>query len=231
MKKFTIIILVFLICFTSNIFGQNIYGITGLIKTPNAYTIEDGKADFAIQLYDDIFRTFDKEQTTILSQSINIGFLSRLEVGVRLVGYPSREGKAHDRNLNFKYIILKEKKFIPQISFGCQDIVGTRIYNSTYLVFSKNIAISKSIKLIPSMGYGSKISDEIFSTDSYDHRLIGIFGNFEIAYKKWISGMFEYDGNYYNYGIRCTPFKFISIITYMNDLKYFGGILNIMIKI
>ena len=231
MKNFTLIISIVLICFTFNLNGQNIYGYTGLIKTPNAYTIEDGKANLAIQLYDDIYRTFDKEKTTILSQSINIGFLSRLEVGVRLVSYPSRSGKGHDRILNFKLVLFKEKNYIPQISFGCQDVVGTRIYNSTYMVLSKNIAFSKDFHFIPSLGYGSKISDKIFFDDSYDHRLVGVFGNAEISYKDWISGMLEYDGNYYNFGIRCSPFKFISITTYMNDIKYFGGIINLSLKI
>ena len=59
-----------------------------MIKTPSAYTIKSGDAFIATQLYEDYYQSYDPVKSTIWSFSANVGFLSRMEIGIRLINYP-----------------------------------------------------------------------------------------------------------------------------------------------
>jgi hypothetical protein len=212
--------------FTSAI-SQNVYGISGLIQTPSAYTVGDGKAFVSACLYDDHYKTNDQKRNLFWTQSINIGFLSRLELGIRLVSYPDLEGSGHDRNLNFKLVAFKEKKYMPQIAIGIQDATGTCRYNNTYLVLSKTISLNDKFEFCPSMGFGTKLSVDIFGEEAGDYRLQGFFGGTRINYTRYISLMAEYHELGFDCGIQIRPFKWLFLKAFVNNDSYWGGMLGL----
>jgi hypothetical protein len=196
--------LLFLFCTNSK--GQTIYGVTGIIKTPNAYIVDTGKSIIGIAYFKDYHNKLDElfEQWTV---NFNIGFHSRFELGARLAIFPGISGDSpiydvsFDRIFSGKFILFKEKDLFAQISIGMQDIVGTRFHNSTYFVASKNIQIKKSFNILLNLGYGSKLNDLIFG-DAGNHHFLGFFGGTEIGFKKRIYVMAEYDAKDINSGLK-----------------------------
>jgi|GEM_PF-6798916 len=202
-----------IIVFTSLLFlfylnskGQTIYGVNGIIKTPNAYTVDNGKCTMGMAYFKDYHHKPDElfKQWTV---NFNIGFHSRFELGVRLAILPDFSGDSpiydagFDRIFSGKFILFKEKDVLPQIAFGMQDIVGTRYHNSTYFVASKNIQIKESFSFLLNLGYGTKLNDLILG-DAGNHHFIGFFGGTEIGFKKRIYLMAEYDARDINSGLK-----------------------------
>lgn len=177
-----------------------------MIKIPSAYIVENGKCVFGIAYYKDYHNKQDElfKQWTI---NVNVGFHSRFELGVRLAGFPGVKGDSYiydmsfDRILNFKFILLKEKEILPQISIGMQDVVGTRFHNSSYIVGTKTIALKRTFNFLLNAGYGCKLNDWI-QGDGRNHHFIGFFGGAEIGIKNTIFLVSEYDAKNVNSGFR-----------------------------
>lgn len=215
MKYILIIILTFLLfLFITESNGQTIYGVTGIIKTPDAYTVDNGKCVIGCGYFQD----YHQKPNTLYHQwtvNFNIGFFPRFEMGVRLAIFPGQQGDnkiynaSFDRILHGKFIVFKEKKIFPQIAVGMQDIVGTRYHNSTYLVVSKSIKIKELFSFLLNFGYGSKINDLVFG-DASNHHFIGFFGGTEIGFKKRIYLMAEYDARDFNAGLKVIIFNWLN---------------------
>jgi Exopolysaccharide biosynthesis protein YbjH len=221
---FVLIIVLFSHCLG---YGQNAYGVSGLIKTPSAYTIGDGETCVAIQLFDDYYKSFDKKKNRFWTQSINIGFLSWLEMGIRLVHYPDLKSKGHDRNINLKIVARKEQGYWPQFALGIQDAIGTRRYHNAYLVISKKIIKGKKAGLSASLGYGSKVWDEMMGEKASDYWQQGLFINAEVDYSGFISAMMEVHSEGWDAGFKIQPFKWLFVKAFSNAKNYNGGIVGI----
>lgn len=212
MRKISLI-LAAVLC-TCTLKCQTIYGITGQIKIPNAYTVKTGQLTGGIATFEDYF---DKSSIDLYQQYagfVNIGFHSRLELGLRMSKLPDKyiaeeedvadgsgEKTIADRVLSAKLVVVKENKNLPQLSFGMQDIIGTRIHNSTYVVVTKTIQLNKSFNTILNMGYGCKANSLLFGEASNYH-FLGVFGGIEVGYKKILFMSTEYDGRDVNSGLR-----------------------------
>ncbi len=206
MKAYLLIIVAaLLLLFFTESKGQTIYGVTGLLKTPTAYTVESGKCRMGVLYLNDHYKRND-ELIKLWSVHVTIGFHSRFELGVRLAIFPDKTGDSDifsfgsDRMISGKFILFEEKELIPQLSIGIQDIIGTRFHNSTYIVASKNIEV-KSFDFTLNLGYGSKINELVFG-DARDHHFIGVFGGATIGFKKTILLMAEHDAKDLNAGLR-----------------------------
>ncbi len=186
--------------------GQTIYGVSGGIKTPNAYIVEDGMCTLGVAYFED-YHGIPNELYRQGTININIGFHSKFELGARLAILPDLQGDSpvfdtcFDRILSGKFVIFEETNNCPQVAFGLQDIIGTRYYNSTYWVATKNFQISESFKILANLGYGTKLNDLVFG-DAQNHYFIGFFGGTEIGIKNTAYFVAEYDAKNVNVGIR-----------------------------
>ncbi len=185
--------------------GQTIYGVSGIIKTPSAYVVNNDDFVFCAAYFKD-YHINSKELIRQWTININAGIFSRFELGLRLSILPDVTGDSpifdvsFDRILSGKYILFKEKKAFPQITFGMQDIVGTRLHNSTYLATSKTIQI-ESYSFLLNLGYGTKLND-LFFGNAGNHHFIGFFGGTEIGFKERIYLIAEYDARDFNSGLK-----------------------------
>ena len=213
--KYSLTILFTFFLFYFNSKAQSIYGVSGIIKTPNAYIVDNGRCVMGLAYFKD-YHIKPDEKYEQWGVNFNIGFHSRFELGVRLAILPDIPGDSPifdgylDRVLSGKFLLLKEKKMVPQIAFGIQDIAGTRLHNSTYLVASKNIQMNKSFSILLNLGYGSKLNDLIFE-DARNHHFIGVFGGTEFSFKKKIVLMMEYDARDINSGLKIVVKDWLNI--------------------
>lgn len=151
MYKFFLI----LIFFSSNIFSSD-FGITGLIDTPSARTQYDG----ALKI------TFSHQDIANIS-NITYQATPWLETTFRYT-YGSLY---QDRSYGAKFIISKENGIRPSIAIGVQDILGTGIWSSEYIVASKNI---KNLDISLGLGWGRLARDNkiknplLVVSDSFD---------------------------------------------------------------
>ncbi|OHD90704.1 YjbH domain-containing protein [Sulfuricurvum sp. RIFCSPLOWO2_12_FULL_43_24] len=109
-------------------------GKTGLIETPNARVMNDWRVR-PHYFYSDPF----------LYYGVLIAPLPRLELNLRMTqvrgvpgfGDSAGYGDYKDKAIDFKFLLAKEDRILPAIAVGFDDIQGTGLYSSKYLVASK----------------------------------------------------------------------------------------------
>ena len=114
------------------------YGSTGLLEIPTARLLNENNFRFGISQahpYRWYFATF----TPYDGIEIN----ARVTEILGVPGFPgeigSKYGNYKDKAVDFKFRIVKEDKYLPQIAIGINDPHGTRLYSAQYIVLSKQI--------------------------------------------------------------------------------------------
>ena len=175
------LLFIFLLCVESSVeAGPNSMGQTGIINMPTARIDDDGSLRFGLSQF--------SPYTTFWS---SLSLLPRLELGARYTSIENTIGLTVDDNygtfkdkaFDAKLLLIDESTYVPAISVGSQDFLGTRVFDSQYVVMSKSVG---SVDL--SLGYGRA-------------RIDGYFGGIEYqpAWAKDFSVVYEYDAlDYHN---------------------------------
>ena len=143
MKKISLIILLIFITGIQG-YGSDFpfnspsnYGISGLMTMPNARVMKVDKYRIGssfVYPYWKFYGTF----SPIKGLELN-GLITDI-IGVSGFGNEYRNyGNYKDKEIDFKYQIFPEGKWRPAIAIGGNDLIGTRLYASQYLVFSKQL--------------------------------------------------------------------------------------------
>ena len=118
----------------SNLGLSSDYGLTGLIDVPSARMLKDGDLKVA-------YSTQNLANISSLTYQVTPWLESSLRYTIFNPDNPNRGNSGidglNDRSYSFKLRIKEESKFIPQISMGIHDFLGTGILSSEYLVASK----------------------------------------------------------------------------------------------
>jgi hypothetical protein len=109
-------------------------GKTGLIEMPNARVLDDWS-----------IRPHVYYNNAFMYYGVSIAPLPRLEVNLRMTqvngvpGFGDSEGYGDykDKAIDLKFLISKEDTFLPAVAIGFDDIHGTGLYSSKYLVATK----------------------------------------------------------------------------------------------
>ncbi len=115
--------------------GYNNYGVGGLVETPSAFGHED--AEFAV-----VVSHFGQTTRTGLSFQITprltgaFRYASLQDFAPSLGGSP--RSTYFDRSFALQYRLLNEGDYRPALAVGMNDIIGTGVYGSEYLVASKH---------------------------------------------------------------------------------------------
>lgn len=147
------------------------YGTAGLIQNPTARFSDAGTLAFSWSHRDPyingsiIAYPFDWLEASYQYTDINNALYSRSE---NFSGKQSYKDKGFD----FKFRLLKENVFLPQVALGFRDAAGTSKFSSEYLVFSK---FYKNIDFTAGIGWGNlngnKINNPLTSiNDSFASR-------------------------------------------------------------
>ncbi len=113
-------------------------GFTGILAVPNAYTVPNNQFRIGFSM-ENPYRKF--YLTYGLLPNLEITALQTEIMGVDgLPGVPLNEyGYYKDKLFDFKYMFLKESKYLPSLAIGINDPIGNRLYASQYIVASKEI--------------------------------------------------------------------------------------------
>lgn len=147
MKIFIIVLSLLFIVISQNCYGQTHgkrfilptnSGFTGILAIPNAYTVPNNQLRIGFSM-EDPYRKF--YLTYGLLPNLEITALQTEIMGVDgLPGVPLNEyGYYKDKLFDFKYMFLKESKYLPSLAIGINDPIGNRLYASQYIVASKEI--------------------------------------------------------------------------------------------
>ena len=212
----------------------------GLSKIPSAAIVDTGKALMGISYFT---APFSPDHTSPWNRnwsiSVSFGFHSRFDAGMRLFGSPTRRVDDStyryeyyiDRMFSTKFVLAKESVYTPQIAIGIQDMVGTRLFNSTYVVASKKRKwLNDLVATEVILGYGTPVWDYLMGP-SQAHAFKGLFGGIQLYLPLGMSLMTEYDGQYWTHSYLCEPTNWLKIKSFYSGLGSFSitqGVLTII---
>ncbi len=156
------------------------FGLPGVVDLPTARRLPDGELVISHQNHRYLFMT-----------GISFQALPRVGLSFRYGGQGKGGGLAQervnwDRSFDAQISILDEKKYLPAISLGLRDFIGTGWYSSEYIVGSKSIG---NLELTAGLGFGrlsglntisnplSALSDKFKSRDTKSFGKGGTLGN------------------------------------------------------
>ena len=130
------------------------FGLPGIIDLPTARRFPDGELVLLQQLNKSLARS-----------GISFQALPRVGVSFRYSGHGVNGGEAygrvnHDRSFDAHISILNEGKYIPAISLGLRDFIGTGWYSSEYIVGTKSFG---NIEFTGGVGFGRLAGRDAFS--------------------------------------------------------------------
>ncbi len=128
--------------------------LPGIIDLPTARRLPDGELVVTQQLHKSLART-----------GIAFQALPRVGVTFRYTGHGINGSEAygrinHDRSFDAHITLLDEGVYLPAISLGLRDFIGTGWYSSEYIVGTKSIG---NLELTAGLGYGRLAGRHSFS--------------------------------------------------------------------
>ena len=165
------------------------YGNTGILEMPNARFMEEAKMRLNFS------GSFPHEYTSLTTSPFNWfeATYRYTEIKDELYGPSIYSGNQSlkDKGFDMKFRIFKESSYLPALAVGLNDIAGTGLFSSEYIVATKNY---RDIDFTLGLGFGllgteGGISNPFTSlSDSFKRRpsYSGLGGEFSIG--TWFSG-------------------------------------------
>ena len=130
------------------------FGLPGVIDIPTARRFPDGELVVTQQLHKSLARS-----------GISFQALPWVGVSFRYTGHGINGREAygrvnHDRSFDAHISVLDESKYLPAISLGLRDFIGTGWYSSEYIVGTKSIG---NLELTTGLGFGRLAGRDPFS--------------------------------------------------------------------
>ena len=135
--------------------APNLNGVAGLIDMPSAEALQDGWLGLTHGQFGPVSRN-----------SLNYQITPRLSGSFRYIGIKSWNDKFcppdcsganvfetyYDRNFDLRYRILDEGRYLPAVTIGLQDFVGTGLNMAEYVVATKSIG--PRLRVTAGLGFG-----------------------------------------------------------------------------
>ena len=130
------------------------FGLPGIIDLPTAMRFPDGELIVTQQLHRSLARS-----------GISFQALPQIGVSFRYSGHGINGGDAygrvnHDRSFDAHISLMDERKYLPAISLGLRDFIGTGWYSSEYVVGTKSF---KRLEITAGLGFGRLVGRGAFS--------------------------------------------------------------------
>ena len=130
------------------------FGLPGVIDLPTAKRLPDAELVLTLQNHE-----------YILATGVSFQALPRLGVSFRYAGLGRGGGFAQgrliwDRSFDAHLSILDEGKYLPAISIGLRDFIGTGWYSSEYIVGTKSMG---NLEMTTGIGFGRLAGRNSFS--------------------------------------------------------------------
>lgn len=218
--------------------GISLAGTSGLVNIPTAEVVRDQQVTIGLGYINRNSAYLEPGHCDNFPFYIVIGYLPRLEfsAGVTFVpGQKSYDGTNtyKDGVVSLQYLLLSEKKIFPAIAIGARDVYSFILLNTTFIVASKTIRQQSNSFVRMHLGYGSDIIDHHLGVPKKDrqfpvgHTIVGIFGGFEIRWKKAVTYLLEYDTQRMNTGFRFRLNPYFNFDICLLNMKDLSGSFNL----
>lgn len=128
----------------------NTFGSTGLVEMPTGEHQPDGEITTTVSHFAGAQR-----------YTVSFQILPRLSGSFRYSVIPkfnkTVSGKQYDRSFDLRYKVLDEGRYVPAVTIGMQDFIGTGIYSGEYIVATKTL--HPTLKATVGVGWG-RFSDQ-----------------------------------------------------------------------
>ncbi|MDE4175199.1 YjbH domain-containing protein [Phaeobacter sp. PT47_59] len=176
--------------------GLNFYGTPGLIDMPSAEMLPDGHFATTLSWFGGQSRynlTF--QALPWLSASFRYNGIRNLN----LFGFSTY----YDRGFDVRFRLLRERRYLPELTMGLQDFAGTGVYAAEYLVATKRIEtpplrfggaagrVPGQLKITAGLGWGRLGSHgAIGKTGGNRPSFVGGSTGGQLSYDQWFRGDF-----------------------------------------
>ena len=222
MRYFLVIVICYYAGFISS--AQPTAGTSGLLNSPSASMPDDGTFTAGFNYLPDIVTPQPKFNYDTFNYYAGMAFLPFLELSFRMTLLKSQSEDGffnQDRSLAIRLRLFKERKWLPSVVIGGNDLYSTTLsgrkyFKSLFIVGTKSFEIGKNVTGI-SLGYapGAFI----------DSSISGVFGGitFSPASMRSLSLIAEYDTKYFNAGASILILRHIFLYGFAGGLKQFSG--------
>ena len=130
------------------------FGLPGIIDLPTANRFPDGELVITQQLHRSLARS-----------GISFQALPRVGFSFRYSGHGINGREAygrfnHDRSFDAHISLFDEQKYLPAVSLGLRDFIGTGWYSSEYIIGTKTIG---NFEITAGLGFGRLAGRDTFS--------------------------------------------------------------------
>ena len=123
----------------------NFYGVTGLIDMPSGESARDGNVSIGFSKFGGIGR-----------YTLSFQFTPRLSGSFRYAGIDDCTcfgfETYYDRSFDLRYKVLNEGRYLPAVTIGLQDFIGTGVSAAEYVVATKSLG--PKVKVTAGIGWG-----------------------------------------------------------------------------
>lgn len=223
MKKILLFIILF--CLGLTAYPQPTAGTSGLLNSPSAEMFADGTFNAGVNYLPDNVTPQRKFNYNTFNYYFGITLLPFMELSLRMILFndPDDErSKNQDRSLALRVRVLRERKYLPAVVIGGNDILsstvtgGRRYFKSIYIAGTKTLSLGNNIAGF-SVGYApAKLSQSSFS---------GFFGGitFSPSFLRSLTLLADYDTGYINAGASVLLFRHIYLFGFASDFKQLAG--------
>lgn len=205
--------------------AQSTVGNTGLLNIPSANMQKDGTFVVGGNYLPEEFTPANFSYPTG-NYFLNLTFLPFLEVTYRCTFFKTMKTGRYtqqDRTFAVRLQLLKEKKYLPAIVVGGNDIYSeymsegkNQYLGSLFAVGTKTLRVNDH-DFAFTLGYGFKYYNA--------NQLQGLFGgiSYTPSFMRSVRIMADYDTKSVNVGASVLFFKHLSVNAFLNDGKWFVG--------
>jgi hypothetical protein len=145
---------------SSKEYSYNSYGAVGILDLPNALNAERDEIAASFSRFSGGTRSsLTYQATNNLSLTFRYSKIDRYSSGQA----------TFDRSFDVKYRLLDETRLRPAVAIGVNDIIGTGLFSSEYIVATKSVA--PSINVTAGLGWG-----RLAGRNSFENPLSALFG-------------------------------------------------------
>ncbi|MBE3639001.1 YjbH domain-containing protein [Mangrovicoccus algicola] len=132
----------------------SLYNVPGLVEMPSAFARPDGELSFTVANFAGMSRYQFSAQ---ISPRLFGGFRYTEIEDFDSAGFSTY----YDRSFDLRFTAIREGAFLPEVTLGLQDFIGTGIYSAEYLVASKHLG--NRVEVSAGLGWGRLAGNSVLS--------------------------------------------------------------------
>jgi hypothetical protein len=213
-----------LFCIAQVCNSQPAAGTTGLLNSPSAEMPDDGTFSAGLNYLPDIVTYQPQFSYPTFNYYAGMAFLPFMELSFRMIILKERNNELlnnQDRSVALRIRLMKERKYLPAIVAGGNDIYttstsGNQYFRSFYVAATKNFK-SGGNRASFTLGYNHGWVD--------NSDLSPVFGGatFSPSFFRPLTVLAEYDSHIVNAGASVLLFRYLFIYAYAANMSQLAG--------